>query len=72
MLFGMLICDLLHLYASFQILGAAVFLDPTRWRWEEWVNFVMLYGPGSLRLGVCLGVGIKERSEVSGPGEKRD
>ena len=54
----MLLCDLLHLYASYQILGASVFFNPGKWRWEEWVNFVMLYGPGSLRVGVCLGIGI--------------
>lgn len=60
LLFGMLICDVIHLYAAYQILGPQIFFDPRRWRLEEWVNFVMLYGPGTLRLGVCLGVGLGE------------
>ena len=62
-LFGMFLCDVLHLYASYQILGGDVFWDPRTWRMEEWVNFVMLYGPGTLRLGVCLGVGLGEEEE---------
>ena len=60
LLFGMFLCDVLHLYAAYRILGPQVFFDPRRWRAEEWVNFVMLYGPGALRLGLCLGVGLRE------------
>lgn len=65
-LFGMLLCDVLHLYSSYQILGAEVFFDPRKWRVEDWVNFVMLYGPGTLRLGVCLGVGLDEGGRKRG------
>ncbi|KAL6712734.1 hypothetical protein ACLMJK_009672 [Lecanora helva] len=57
-LFGMFLCDVIHLFASYRILGAEVFMNPTKWRWEEWVNFVMLYGPGSLRLAFCAGIGL--------------
>lgn len=59
-LFGMFLCDVLHLWGSYRILGPEVFFNPVEWRWEEWVNFVMLYGPGSLRLAFCLGVGLPE------------
>lgn len=62
-LFGMFLCDLLHLWASARILGWAVFLNPLMWRWEEWLNFVMLYGPGMMRLGVVMEVGFGNRSE---------
>ena len=58
LLFGMFLCDVLHLYASYRILGTEVFLNPAMWRWEEWVNFVMLYGPGGLRLAFCAGFGL--------------
>ena len=57
-LFGMFLCDLLHLWASAKILGINVFFNPLLWRWEEWVNFLMLYGPGSLRLAFCAGFGL--------------
>ena len=58
MLFGMFLCDLLHLFGSYRVLGPEVFFDPRMWRWEEWVNFVMLYGPGGMRLSFCAGVGL--------------
>ena len=63
-LFGMFLCDVLHLWASYRILGPEVFFNPMEWRWEEWVNFVMLYGPGSLRLAFCAGVGLPEEGAV--------
>lgn len=64
-LFGMFLCDMLHLWASYSILGVSVYFNPVRWRWEEWVNFVALYGFGSLRLAFCARVGF-------GHGEKRE
>ena len=57
-LFGMFLCDVLHLFASYRELGIEVFLDPGKWRAQEWVNFIMLYGPGSLRLAFCAGIGL--------------
>ena len=65
-LFGMFLCDLVHLYSQYLILGPSVYCDPRQWRMEEWVNFVMLYGPGGLRVAACLGVGIRE------PGQGRE
>ena len=59
LLFGMFLCDILHLFASYRILGPEVFFSPRLWRWEEWVNFIMLYGPGGLRLAFCAGVGVR-------------
>ena len=60
LLFGMFLCDILHLFASYRILGPEVFFNPTFWRWEDWVNFIMLYGPGGLRLAFCAGVGVRK------------
>lgn len=59
LLFGMFLCDILHLFASYRVLGPEVFFNPSLWRWEEWVNFIMLYGPGGLRLAFCAGVGVR-------------
>ncbi len=59
-LLGMVLCDVLHLYGMWSILGTEVFMDPRRWRLEEWINFVMLYGPGGMRLAFCAGVGLGE------------
>ena len=59
LLFGMFLCDMLHLFASYRILGPTVFFSPSLWRWEEWVNFIMLYGPGGLRLAFCAGMGVR-------------
>lgn len=57
-LFGMFLCDCVHLASQYRILGWEVFVNPTKWRMEEWINFVMLYGPGSLRLAFCAGMGL--------------
>lgn len=69
LLFGMFLCDVLHLFASYRVLGPEVFFSPSLWRWEEWVNFIMLYGPGGLRLAFCAGVGVRrgEHKAVKSP-----
>ena len=58
LLFGMFLCDILNLEASYNVLGAATTFNPAMWRWKSRVNFVMLYGPGALRLAFCAGVGL--------------
>ncbi|KAL8996262.1 MAG: hypothetical protein Q9169_004193 [Polycauliona sp. 2 TL-2023] len=65
-LFGMLMCDILHLYGSYVILGAEGFFDPRTWRWEEWITFVMTYGPGLLRAAFCLEIGVGKAQKAKG------
>ncbi|KAL8670415.1 MAG: hypothetical protein Q9168_005044 [Polycauliona sp. 1 TL-2023] len=65
-LFGMLMCDLLHLYGSYVVLGPEAFFDPRLWRWEDWVTFVMTYGPGSLRAAFCLEIGVGRNKKTKG------
>ena len=65
LLFGMFLCDILHLFASYRILGPKVFFSPSLWRWEEWVNFIMLYGPGGLRLAFCVEIGVRKGKHKS-------
>ena len=59
-LFGILMCDVLHLYGSYVVLGPESFFDPRTWRWEEWITFVMTYGPGLLRAAFCLEIGVSQ------------
>ena len=55
---GILLCDTLHLYGQWRALGTAMFLNPAMWRWQDWINFVTLYGQGALRIAFCAGVGL--------------
>ena len=66
---GIVLCDLLHLWGSAQLLGLRGFVDPRAWRLEEWVNFVMLYGPGAMRVVFCMGWGLGEEAKVKGEKE---
>ncbi|KAF2266321.1 hypothetical protein CC78DRAFT_154335 [Lojkania enalia] len=59
---GILVCDVLHLYAAWRVLGVS-FWDPRDWRVEEWTNFGLLYGPGVIRVMFLLGIGIKEKEK---------
>ncbi|KAI4103873.1 MAG: hypothetical protein L6R37_003598 [Teloschistes peruensis] len=66
-LFGILMCDILHLYGDYVGLGATAFFDPRLWRWEEWVTFVMTYGPGAMRIAFCLEIGVgEEKGKMKG------
>ena len=55
--FGILLCDAVHLYGAWGVMGTESFLSPATWRPEEWVNFAMLYGPGAVRVGLLFEVG---------------
>ncbi|KAM5344413.1 hypothetical protein ACJ41O_012950 [Fusarium nematophilum] len=55
---GILLCDVLHLHASWAALGGEVFWDPRAWRAEDWGNLGSLWGQGAVRLAFLLGVGL--------------
>ncbi|KAF2112391.1 hypothetical protein BDV96DRAFT_497782 [Lophiotrema nucula] len=59
--FGILLCDVVHLYGAWGIMGTESFLNPSTWRPEEWINFSLLYGPGLLRICLLLEVGFPKR-----------
>ncbi|KAF2196419.1 hypothetical protein GQ43DRAFT_383348 [Delitschia confertaspora ATCC 74209] len=46
---GILLCDVVHLYGSWEVMGAA-FFRPAEWRGEDWMNLLMLYVPVVVRL----------------------
>ncbi|KAF2236477.1 hypothetical protein EV356DRAFT_443330 [Viridothelium virens] len=61
---GILVCDMVHLYASWHALSTEVFLRPWLWRAEEWVNHALLYGPGAMRVAFLMEVGFgKEKKK---------
>jgi hypothetical protein len=62
---GILLCDAIHLYGSCAALGADVFWNPLRWRWEDWINLGSLWGQGALRVAFLCGLGLAETSEKS-------
>lgn len=66
-LFGIFMCDTLHLYGNYVGMGATAFLDPRLWRWEDWITLGMTYGPGAMRLTFCLGIGVgNEEGKLKG------
>ncbi|MCJ1389484.1 hypothetical protein MMC18_002341 [Xylographa bjoerkii] len=65
MVLGILLCDVIHLYGTWEALGAA-FWDPRLWRMEDWVNLTMLYGPGGMRIALLMGVGLKDEKGRTG------
>lgn len=64
-LLGIVVCDLLHIYATGKALGGLhMLVSPALWRWQDWVNLLMLYVPISMRIAFCLGVGIRSEVDV--------
>lgn len=59
MLAGMLLCDVVHVWATSKALGDALFV-PAAWRFYDWVNVVMLIIPVVLRASFLAGVGVSE------------
>jgi len=54
---GILICDAIHLYASYVALGPAAFWDPRLWRLEDAVNLGILWGQSAFRIAFLLDIG---------------
>jgi len=61
---GILICDSIHLYGSWEALGSDVFWNPKLWRWEDWVNLGSLWGQGAVRIAFVLGVGLRTNTKA--------
>lgn len=60
MVLGILLCDMLHLYGSWSVMGTEMFVSPWLWRMEDWVNLVSLYGPAAMRLSFLFEVGFAD------------
>ncbi len=57
-LLGILCCDSLHVYATGKALGGLhTLVAPGLWRWQDWVNLLMLYVPACLRMAFFLEIG---------------
>lgn len=57
-LIGILYCDAIHLYGSWEALGGDVFWNPKLWRWEDWINLGSLWGQAAVRLAFISGLGL--------------
>ncbi len=64
MLVGILICDSIHIYGTATALGLDVFLNPSLWRVEDWVNIVILLAMLPVRLGVIFEVGFTKSAKA--------
>lgn len=60
MVMGILVCDAVHLWAGFDVMGKEETLWPGTWRAEDWVAVASLIVPMSLRTAFLAGVGFKE------------
>lgn len=60
MVFGMLVCDALHVRATYVALGPDLLLHPARWRFYDSFNIAVLFGMAALRIAFLFGVGVKE------------
>lgn len=70
---GIMLCDVIHLYASWSALEAAaaaglnggtnVFWRPELWRWEDWVNLGTLWGQAAVRVAFLAGWGVGKEAK---------
>ena len=59
-LLGILVCDAIHLYGSWDALGATIFWNPVLCRWQDWVNLGILWGQALVRVAFLLDVGLQK------------
>jgi hypothetical protein len=62
-IFSMLCCDVIHVYAVAAAAGPGFMLDIGAWRFEDWANTCVLSGGAVLRLFFLMGVGFGKREE---------
>ncbi|KAF4966824.1 hypothetical protein FSARC_5539 [Fusarium sarcochroum] len=60
---GILICDALHILASYAAIGSVIW-NVGEWRWEDWVNLGSLFGQAAVRVAFLAGVGLKGNIRV--------
>jgi hypothetical protein len=57
---GILLCDCIHLYASWATLGPSIFWNPTAWRQDDWITIGSYYVQGLFRIAFLAGLGFKK------------
>ena len=63
MILGILLCDTLHLYASWVVMGTELFVRPWLWRAEDAIAVGMLWVPIVIRIAFLLEVGIRREND---------
>ncbi|KAF2242565.1 hypothetical protein BU26DRAFT_524166 [Trematosphaeria pertusa] len=57
---GILLCDTVHLWAGWKVMGTEVFVRPWLWRIEDWVAISSLVIPMAMRAAFLREVGIEK------------
>jgi hypothetical protein len=57
---GILACDVLHLYASWCVMGTSVFVRPWLWRPEDWLAVGTIWVPVLVRVAFLNEMGFKD------------
>ena len=65
---GISLCDVLHLHASWRVMGTEVFTSPWLWRPEDWLAVGSVWVPLFVRLAFLADVGI-DTSKAGGRGK---
>lgn len=72
MVFGMLVCDLVHMHATKNALGGwEAQLDFGKLRFYDAFNLAVLYGMAGLRVAFLAGVGIKGHANGAPAGQQK-
>ncbi|KAF2710410.1 hypothetical protein K504DRAFT_466819 [Pleomassaria siparia CBS 279.74] len=61
---GILMCDVLHLYASWCVMGTDVFVRPWVWRPEDWLAVGTIWAPLVVRIAFLAECGIDTEPET--------
>jgi hypothetical protein len=59
----LMICDVGHLYGSYNALGWSTLMNPSPWRWEDYVNMILLWLSFATRAAFLLGVGFRKSAK---------
>jgi hypothetical protein len=63
MMIGLLLCDCIHIYGSWNVLGTRVFTNPFLWRAEDRLNLILLWWGLAIRTAFLTGVGLASRGK---------
>jgi hypothetical protein len=67
---GILVCDIVHLWAGFDVMRKDGTMWPGVWRAEDWVAVASLVVPMGLRVAFLAGLGVQEEDEKEVGGKK--
>lgn len=60
---GVLVSDILHLYASWAVIGTEAFFNPMKWRSGEWITYTTLYVSAANAVAFLMEIGFSKGVE---------